>query len=134
MNWNPFDSDALFGAGKPLSRPQAWASITVPGMARYGAGVPPIAPTAKALKSSEYTPVQFSGGGLPPELMATERLSGVLTQRRPPRKGTAALPALLYRYRPGLLLRTLTKLRHCIQFILIFDIINDDFLLCCCCC
>jgi hypothetical protein len=63
---------------------------TVPATTRNGCGVPPRAPTAKALTSIEYTPEQSFGGGLPPEFSGIERRTGVLMQRRPPEKGTAA--------------------------------------------
>ncbi len=48
---NPLDNVALFGARKPLSRPQACVSMTLPGTVKYAPGAPPSAPTANALKS-----------------------------------------------------------------------------------
>jgi hypothetical protein len=66
------------------------ALTCVPGTVRNGCGVPPRDPTAKAFMSIEYTPEQSFGGGLPPEFSGIERRIGVLMQRRPPEKGTAA--------------------------------------------
>src|SRR5690349_13887342 len=94
VNSNPFDNVALSGAGNPLSRPQNCESITVPGAVRYGAGVPPRAPTENEFMSIEYCPEQSFGGGLPPDPSGIERRIGPFMQRGPPENATAARPVL----------------------------------------
>src|SRR5690349_17156093 len=102
-----FESVALFGAAKPLSRPQNWQSMIVPAESRKAPGAPPSAPTENAFMSIEYTPEQSFGGALPPELSATPRRTGPLTQSSPPLNALADRPVLPYIKRPGLLLITL---------------------------
>src|SRR5688572_32996445 len=47
----PSLSCELFGAVKPVSRPQNWQSTVVPGTVRAGCGAPPSRPCANAFRS-----------------------------------------------------------------------------------
>jgi hypothetical protein len=89
------DSEMLFGAAKPWSRPQYWQFTVVPTTVSDGDGLPPSVPTAKAFMSIEYVPEQSSGGGgAPLDVSVMLRRNGALMHRTPPPNGPAACPVV----------------------------------------